>query len=233
MEQLATQVIAALSSVPVVFIYLIAAAWVGLESNGIGVPVEPVMLFVGSLVADGHVNLPLAIVAAGLGCAVFGTLTYVLGRRYGPEIIKRFGHFVGLTPARADHLELWLRHRGLVGVAVLRMTPLVRTFSCFICGIADVAPAKFALGTFVGSAIYSGVWIVVGNLLGRNYKAPLRYLDQLGFRGILLIVGLVVLLFIIHRLAGHFAFRRIAIHFHRHHQQLHPSGPLPAGTIDA
>jgi membrane protein DedA with SNARE-associated domain len=232
-EQLASQVIAALSSVPPVLIYLIAAIWVGIESDGIGVPVEPVMLFVGSLASRQVVSLPLSIVTSAVGCLTFGTLMYVVGRRYGQAVITRIGRFVGLTPARAEHLELWLRHRGLLGVTVLRMTPLVRSFSCLICGTADIAPAKFAVGTFVGSAIYCGVWITVGNILGKDYVAPLHFLDQLGFRGILIAVGIVVVLFVGHRLLGSLVMRRMARHFHLHHHKEHAAGPLPAGTLDA
>jgi membrane protein DedA with SNARE-associated domain len=233
-EQIVTQVIGALATVPMALIYVIAAAWVGVESDGIGVPVEPVMLFVGSLAATGHINLPIAILATGLGCVVLGTVSYVLGRRYGPKVVNRVGRFVGLKPARADHLELWLRHRGLLGIILLRMTPLLRSFSSFICGTAEISPANFAIGTFIGSAVYSGAWIVLGNVLGENYRAPLHFLDQLGPRGILIAAGVVLVLFVLHRLAGRLAFLRMALHFHRHHQREHASGPpLAAGTLDA
>ena len=234
MEHIATQVIAALATVPVALIYVIAAAWVGVESNGIGVPVEPVMLFVGSLATAGHVNLPIAILATGLGCMTLGTVSFVLGRRFGPKLVSRIGRFVGLTPARAEHLELWLRHRGLLGIILLRMTPLVRSFSSFICGTAEISPANFAIGTFIGSAIYSGAWIVLGFFLGEDYRAPLHFLDQLGLRGILIALAIVLLLFVLHRLAGRFAFLRFSHYFHRRHKQQHPSGPpLATGTMDA
>jgi membrane protein DedA with SNARE-associated domain len=233
-EQLATHVISALATVPVALIYVIAAAWVGVESDGIGVPVEPVMLFVGSLAAAGHISLPIAVLATGLGCVALGTVTFVLGRRYGPKVVSRVGRFVGLSPARADHLELWLRHRGLLGIILLRMTPLLRSFSSFICGTAEVSPVSFVIGTFIGSAVYSGIWLVLGNVLGDNYRAPLHFLDQLGPRGLLIALGIVVVLFVAHRLAGRFAFLRVALHFHRHHHREHASGPpLAAGTMDA
>ncbi len=232
MEQIVTQVISALATVPVALIYVIAAAWVGVESDGIGLPVEPVMLFVGSLATAGHVNLPIAILATGVGCTVLGTVSFVLGRRYGAKVVQRVGRFVGLSPARADHLELWLRHRGLLGIILLRMTPLLRSFSSFICGTAEISPASFAIGTFVGSAVYSGAWIVLGFFLGQDYRAPLHFLDQLGWRGIALAVGVVLVLFLLHRLAGRFAFLRLSHYFHRRRQ--HAAGPpLATSALDA
>ena len=41
MEQLFTQAISIMSAVPSPLVYLIAALWVGIESAGIGVPIEP------------------------------------------------------------------------------------------------------------------------------------------------------------------------------------------------
>lgn len=218
-EQLASQLIAALGSVPALVVYAIAAVWVGIECIGIGVPVEPVMLFLGSLVALGHVNLPLAILATGLGCVVLGSLAYWAGRRYGTEAIARFGRYVGLKPVRAAHLELWLRRRGALGVCGLRVTPLVRSFTSFVSGVADVPQASWAVGTFVGSAVYSGLWIILGDVFGANYQVPLRYLDRFGLWGIAAVVGIIVVVFLLHRFAGRLAFLGLAWHFRRHHKQ--------------
>jgi membrane protein DedA with SNARE-associated domain len=220
-ERLASEVIGALDGLPAVLVYLVAAVWVGIEAVGIGLPVEPVMLFFGSLVATGRVNLALAILVTGAGCAALGSLSYVLGRRYGKQTIARFGRYVGLPQARADHLELWLRHRGTLGVGLLRLTPLVRSFAALISGVAEVPRPVFALGMFVGSAVYCGVFIVLGALLGANYQAPLRYLDRFGIRGVAAVVGVVVVLIAAHQLSGRLAFRRLARHFHLHHQMHH------------
>lgn len=219
MENLATHLISVLNSVPVLVVYVVAAAWVGIECIGIGLPVEPVMLFLGSLVAVGHVSLPLAIVTSGLGCVALGSLAYWAGRRYGTKAIARFGRYVGLKPERAAHLELWLRRRGALGVFGLRVTPLVRSFTSFVSGVADVPEASWALGTFVGSALYCAVWIVVGNAFGADYQGPLRALDRFGLWGIAAVIAIVVIVFLLHRFAGRMAFRGLAWHFQRHHKQ--------------
>ncbi len=217
MANLATQLIMAMSGIPVVLIYLIAAAWVGVESAGIGVPVEPVMLFVGSLVAQGHVNLALGILVTGLGCVVFGSLAYFIGLRFGTKAITRYGRFVGLTPARADHIELWLRRRGALGVFLVRLAPFVKTFSSFIAGVADIRYPLFAVGTFLGSLVYCGVWIVLGDVLGANYRKPLEYLDRLDGRGVAIVLGIIAIAIVLHHFWGRLALWRLAIHFRRHH----------------
>lgn len=223
MANLATALINSLNGVPALVIYALAAAWVGIECIGIGLPVEPIMLFVGSLAAAGHLNLPLAILTAGLGCVLLGSISYVLGWRVGTVAVARYGHYVGLGTDRAAHLETWLRKRGTLGVIALRSTPLVRSWSSFVSGIAEVPPWSYILGTFVGSAFYSGVWIVVGNILGDNYRAPLEYLDRFGWVGIVIIAAIVLFVLFLHRLTGLAGFFALALHFKRHEAHMRPT----------
>jgi membrane protein DedA with SNARE-associated domain len=220
MDQLFSQAVALMSTVPSPLVYLIAALWVGVESAGIGVPIEPMMLFVGSLTAQGSLNLALAIAIVSLGCLACSSVAYIIGRRSGTAAVADVGRFVGLNRARADHLELWLRHRGAFGVFVARVTPMVRTFGSYIMGAADVPPATFVLGTLAGALLYCGAWIVLGNALGENYRAPLHYLDQFGTRGILIALGVVVVVLVVHHFWGRLTFHRMAIHFRRHHEKV-------------
>ncbi|HEX9056755.1 MAG TPA: DedA family protein [Ktedonobacterales bacterium] len=219
MEDIATRVIAAMVGVPAIWIYLVTAVWMGIECLGIGLPTEPVMLFVGSLVAQGHVNVALALIGAGLGCILFGSLAYTVGDRYGTKAIGRYGRFIGLPATRAAHLELWLRHRGVLGVIGLRMLPFVRSFSSFVSGVADVPLAGFAVGTFVGSVLYFVPWIILGDVFGARYRVPLHALDEFGAKGIAAVVGALVLLFLLHHFTGRLALRGLAAHFHRHRSQ--------------
>ncbi len=229
MEQIFTQLLGVMSGVPLPLMYAIVAVWVGVESAGIGVPIEPMMLFVGSLAAQGHANTILAIACTAIGCLAFAGLAYIIGKRTGTTAITRIGRFIGLNQTRADHIELWLRHRGALGVLIARVTPMVRTFGSYIMGAADIAPATFAISTLAGSLVYCGIWIVAGTLLGDNYQAPLKYLDKVGAPGIAIAVGVIVLYAVLHHFFGRFTLHRIALHFRRHHAAL-AAATTPATT---
>jgi membrane protein DedA with SNARE-associated domain len=229
-EQSVQAVLLALAAVPAIAIYAICAAWLGIESAGVGVPIEIILLFEGSLVAQQKVNLVLAIVCCSLGCLLFASIAYIIGRRAGAVAVARVGRYVGLNQTRAEHIELWLRHRGALGVFIARVTPMVRTYSSYIMGAAEIAIPSFVLGTFVGSLLYNGVFITLGMVLGRDYAKPLHYLDDLGFTGVAIAALAVLLLLVLHHFWGRLTLRSIARHFHRHHAQHRPE-TAPASAV--
>lgn len=218
MGQFLTTMVQFLSAVPAPIAYALAAVWVGMESAGIGVPIEPMMLFIGSLSAQaGHgINFFVATGVVALGCLVFATIAYVIGRTLGTQAIARVGHFVGLTDERAAHIELWLRHRGLFGVLVARVTPVVRTFGSYVMGAADVPFPRFVFGTCVGSVIYCGVWIFVGHLLGTSYTRVLGAVSQYQWIAVTAVALVVVGYVVLHYFWGRMGMRRIDAHFHHH-----------------
>lgn len=227
MEHVVTQAIGVLSAVPSPLVYVIAAVWMGLESAGIGVPIEAMMLFVGSLAAEGSVNLALAILCAGLGCVAFSSVAYLIGRRAGTTAISRVGRFVGLNQKRADHIELWLRHRGLLGVVLARLTPMVRSFGSYVMGAAGIPLSTFLLGTLIGSLAYCGVFLTLGSVLGANYRKPLEYLDAFGPRGFAIVAVVLLALLVLHHMTARFSLHRMARHFRLHHAQ-HAPAKAPA-----
>lgn len=231
MEHIANSIISFMGQVPAPLVYVIAGVWLGLESAGIGLPIEPMLLFLGSLAAQGAqtgINPVLAVLATGVGCLAFASVAYWIGKRAGTAAISRVGRYVGLTQARADHIELWLQHRGFLGVFIVRETPMLRTYGSFVMGAAGVPLPTFLLGTFTGALVYCGAFIALGAELGENYRAPLRYLDQFGEPGIVVLLVVVVVLLVLHHFWGRLSLRRLARHFHRHHHAVHTAATIEA-----
>lgn len=219
MEQFIQHILQVMGTVPAFVVYGIIAIWVGLESSGIGVPIEPLMLFAGSLTTQvgSDINLILAVVAAALGCLLFSSAAYLIGDRLGTAAIARIGRFVGLTQARADHIELWLRHRGAFGVFIARETPMVRTYGSFMMGAARIGLPTFLLGTAIGSLLYCGIVTAIGAALGKNYVSAVAYFQQFGTIGAIVVVVLLLVVLVVHHFWGRLTLHRIALHFHRHH----------------
>ncbi|HEU5349850.1 MAG TPA: DedA family protein [Ktedonobacterales bacterium] len=225
MEHFIQQVLQVMATVPAFAVYSIIAVWVGLESSGIGLPIEPLMLFAGSLTtqAQSGVNLILTVVAASAGCLLFSSAAYFIGDRLGTAAIARVGRFVGLTQARADHIELWLRQRGAFGVFIARETPMVRTYGSFIMGAAKISLPTFLLGTAVGSLLYCGIVTVIGAALGSNYVRAIGFFEHFGTIGAVAVVAVLLAVLIIHHFWGRLTLRRFRLHFHRHQMLQRPT----------
>ncbi|MFI5271832.1 MAG: DedA family protein [Ktedonobacterales bacterium] len=226
MEHVVQSALLLMSGVPAVLVYIIAATWLGMESAGIGLPIEIMLLFEGSLAAQHKVNVVAAIVITSLGCLLFASLAFVIGRRVGTVAIARVGRFVGLNQARAEHIELWLRHRGARGVFIARETPMVRTYSSYIMGAAEISLPTFLIGTLLGALLYNGVFIALGDLLGKDYVKPLNYMDQFGVGGIAIVAGGIVALMVLHHFWGRLTLRAIARHFRLHHARRHAAAQV-------
>ncbi len=201
-------------------VYLIAGVWLAIESLGVGIPEETILLLLGAAVSARQITpaigLPLAIGAAGLGTILGAIGGYSVGRRVGPGIV-RVGRFIGLSQARADHLQLWLRQRGAAGVFAARWVPVVRGLSPYVIGASNEALSPFLVGTISGALTYTTIWVSVGFALGSNYPEALSFLDRFGLLGLIAVIALVALIWALHYLWMRFVWRRLAAHHQRHH----------------
>src|SRR5215472_8482785 len=178
---------------------------------------ELMLLFSGSLAALGELSLILALATAVLASLAFSTAAYIVGRKAGAPAVTRVGRRVGLTQERVNHIDAWLRQRGVAGVVLGRIIPGIRGFSSYVMGIAGIPGRTFAIGVSISAVLYIGLWIIVGAALGRNYRVPLHYLDQLGLIGLTVALAIIVAAFAFHQLWGRRALRSLAVEF-GHHQ---------------
>jgi membrane-associated protein len=224
MDALVTQLVQFIQGVPdgsFFVVYLIAAVWLAVESLGIGIPEESILLMLGAAIAQRTQIAPAQGITLAIGAAALGTVLgalggYSIGRRAGPAVV-RVGRFVGLSQSRADHMELWLRQRGAFGVAAARLVPVLRGLSPYVIGASQEELPSFLIGTISGALAFIVPWVIIGFALGGNYKVALNFLDQFGLLGLAAVVALVVFVWALHFLWMRFIWHHIAAHFHRHH----------------
>jgi len=222
MDRVVQQLVEFVSSIPadhIVVVYLVAAAWVAIESFGIGLPIEPVLLALGAIASQGKLNPALGLVGA-IAAALLGTLTgaglgYAIGRRAGHGVV-RAGRIVGLDQARIEHMKLWLRQRGVMGIIFARFVPVLRGLAPYALGATDVPLPLFLVGTAIGGLGYTSVWIVAGFALGNKYAVAMGFFDRFGILGFVLIVAIVAALYVMHDLGSRYVWQRMPVHSHRH-----------------
>jgi len=128
-----------------------------LGNVGLPVPEETILALAGYLVWEGKLRLPLVLVVGVVSAAAGDNLGYWIGRRYGQEALARYGHWIGVTPARLEVMRRFVGRYGPFGVLAAR----------FIAGF------RFLAGPVAGSAGLPVLPFVAANLLGAVLFVPL------------------------------------------------------------
>src|SRR5581483_3095401 len=132
---------------------------------------ELVLLYAGAIAAGafathgvdvlGHrmgfgVGAYLVMAAAGtIGYLVGALIGWGIGLYGGRPLLERHGRWFHLDAAKLDRAERWFERWGNLGVALGRITPIVRSFVSIPAGVFEMPLAPYALLTLVGSAVWA------------------------------------------------------------------------------
>jgi len=183
----------ALATVPSWVVYVAVFALPFLEASvflGFVIPGETALVVGGILAGQGRVSLTLVLVLAVVGAVTGDGVGYVVGRRYGPGLqASRLGQKVG--DARWATTEQFLQRRGGPAVFLGRFTALLRALVPSAAGMAKLPYRTFAMWNALGGAVWAGLCVIGGYLLGDVIGT---YLSQGGY----VLVGLALLAVAVH-----------------------------------
>ncbi|HLX33580.1 MAG TPA: DedA family protein [Gaiellaceae bacterium] len=168
-------------------------AVVFLEVAGVPfLPGETALIAAAALASQGHGSIAaiigLAFVAAVSG-AVFG---YVVGRRWGRELLTRWDWFERLTRKGVEKSQAFFGRHGSKAVFIGRFIPVVRATLGWMAGVGKMRFASFLLWNVLGAAVWSTLIGLLAYYLGQAViKAAERDLGiGIGaIAGILLVLG--------------------------------------------
>jgi membrane protein DedA with SNARE-associated domain len=92
--------------------YVVILFGVMLESTGVPLPGETILLASGVLVQQGHLDLEDAIVFGILGAVMGDQLGYWAGREGGRRFVLRWGRYVFISPERLARAEAFFERHG-------------------------------------------------------------------------------------------------------------------------
>jgi len=145
------------------------------------VPSETAVITAGVVAAEGHLQLPLVILAAALGAFAGDNLAYGLGRRYGAGVQKRFFHGDKAT-RRLDWAKRQLDKRGGELIAVARFIPGGRTAVTLTAGLTHFPYRRFAVFDAIAALIWSTYAALLGYFGGKAFEGE-------AWKGLLLALG--------------------------------------------
>lgn len=160
----------------------------------IGAPIgsEVVLPTAGALAGTGHLgNIWVAIAVAVAGELVGQGIGYSIGRFGGRPLVTRFGGYIGLHHEHLDRIHQFFERWGSFAVFLCRFTPVIRGIDGIPAGIAEMKLVPFFLWTALGSTIFCGGLMLLGNAVGHHLDQLLPLLHQ--YSRLLIVIALVAI----------------------------------------
>ena len=149
--------------------YLALFALLLLGIVGLPVPDETLLAFAGYLIFTNELALLPTAITAFLGSICGITLSYGLGRRFGPALIQRVGPVVGLHADDLNKMRAWYGRWGKYTLMVSYFVPGVRHLAALAAGSSRLPLAVFALFAYTGGLLWSWTFIALGYGLGEEW----------------------------------------------------------------
>jgi membrane protein DedA with SNARE-associated domain len=170
--------ISGLAHVPPPLIFGFIIVWLALESCGLPLPNELVLLAAGSLAADRLLSPVLLVLVATASSVLGASAAYEIGKRGGRAAVVRYGRYIRLDERRLDAVERWFQRSGVVAIGLSRITPFVRTVASFPAGMLELPYRSFLIASAAGSLIWCTVMVTLGVVLGTEYTVAFHLIER-------------------------------------------------------
>jgi membrane protein DedA with SNARE-associated domain len=167
--------------------YWVVGAAIGVESMGIPVPGETMLVAAAVYAGATHkLDIGVVIAAAIVGAIIGDGLGFAIGRRFGHTLLLRHGATVGMTPARIKLGQyLFVRFGGAV-VFFGRFIALLRALAALLAGVNCMPWPRFLLFNAAGAVVWAGSYGMLAYLFGEKVERVTRPI------GIAVVIGAVL-----------------------------------------
>jgi len=157
-----------------------------LESTGLPLPGESLIVAAGMLSGEGSFNIVAVLIAAFSGSIVGDNLGYLVGRRYGRKIVVRWGAHFGLGEKRFAMVEERFQTYGFAVVLVARFVIILRQLNGFVAGTMRMNWPVFLFYNCISAALWAGAYGLGAYVFGAAFR---HFFAEFGTWPIILIAG--------------------------------------------
>ena len=163
------------------------------------IPSELILLFGGFMTTYTKLNIIGMIISSTLGSLIGALLLYKKGTIFSKEKLKilisgKLGRVLKLKNSDIDNANKWFTNEGKKTVFFGRFIPLIRSIISIPAGINKMNISKFITYTLLGSVIWNLVLIILGHIVGKNWKAILKIFKLYSRFSLLLLFILLIIL---------------------------------------
>lgn len=174
--------------------YLALFGLIGAQDLGLPTVVPGAVLLVcAGYLASIHVLNPiLAGVVASLAALAGSSLVFLVARVAGTTVLAPMRRFLRLDQKRQAQMDALLARWGLAAWLVLRYVPGFRAALALASGLTTMSYPRFVVLTAVASAIWAYSFILVGLLVGAQWRATTGAVGASGILALSLCLVVVV-----------------------------------------
>jgi membrane protein DedA with SNARE-associated domain len=142
-----------------------------LESAGIPLPGETILVSAAAFAGSRHSLDIRCVIAAAAGGAILGdNIGFWVGREFGTSLLLQWGYLVGLDERKRKLGQyLFFRHGGKI-VFFGRFVALLRAFAALLAGANGLSPLRFLIFNAAGGVAWATVFGVGGYALGEGIR---------------------------------------------------------------
>jgi len=171
--------------------YLVAFVLPALDAIVPVVPSETAIIALGVATAGSmDPRIALLVFCAAAGAFLGDNISYLLGRRFGPAVERRFFSSAKGKGTR-DWAERSLQRYGMQLIVVCRFIPGGRTAVTLCCGLTGYSRRRFVIATAIAAVIWANYAFWIGRLGGQAFEDK-QWLGLIIAFGITLVISGVI-----------------------------------------
>jgi membrane protein DedA with SNARE-associated domain len=156
------------------------------------IPSEVVLPLSGFIARQGQLSLALLVVTSTIGSYLGALVLYLLASRLGQErAVDVLARLPLVDRHDFERATEWFTDHGRRSVFLGRLVPGVRSLVSLPAGAVHMPLARFTVFTLAGSALWNGLLIGLGWVLGSRYELVDRYSSVLDWAAGLVVAALV------------------------------------------
>jgi len=194
MYEFLNEVIAFLQTVPWYLVLLTAFFITVLENVFPPSPSDSVIIFTGTLVGIGAVNIVPLLIITTAGSIVGFAIMFYLGRLVGHRIIKS-KRIKFINEENIKRPNKWIDKYGYFIIAINRFLSGTRGVVSFLAGMAELKPTYTISLAGVSAFVWNLILIYLGMELGKNWRKAEQYMET--YEGFILPVIIIIIALVI------------------------------------
>jgi membrane protein DedA with SNARE-associated domain len=153
------------------------------ESFGMPLPGESLLIVASILAGRGDLSYLALFLSAWAGAVVGDSIGYLIGRKLGGTVLRRYGGKVGLTEERLTRVEVAFARYGPLAVGFARFFNVLRQLNGLVAGSLEMPWRRFLLFNALGGAAWVVTWTVVGYYVGLDGTGIATLAHKIGYAG--------------------------------------------------